>query len=1103
MSQEPKAGTGIDPEMLAAYIDKRLSPEQRAAVEAQLATDPDSYAVLVETIQAQDALNTDASAQVPEVRTVPEVPKGGVPRVRRWTMAAGVLATAAAIALVVWTQPDLLTLLRGERVDARFERLVAAVGDQRYVEARLTGGFHYGPLREVTRSAGSDLARQNLALLAASGEVQKEAQANASAENLGVLGIALLQLGDIDGAVAQLEQAVEIEPSGDRLSNLAAAYLSRAAVLQRDADMSLALETVERALAASPTLPEALYNRALILQKFRLTELAVKAWDAFLAVDDKSPWAEEARRNRAELLSQARNPTVAEAVQLVLRSPGDACGLAARDSLLMREVVEDVLLPTWADHLLSGTNGELQLLAAEQVGECLATHTPGALTPGAVKAIRRADHSGQRELALAHRLWRSGRIAYAKAAPDEFTPPFAEARGLFEKHGSPLSMWTRQYAVVGMFYRGQLEGAEHEISALEARPEVVPQGPLWARLQWLRGSIQFQRAAFGQSLVEYREALTAFEALREGEHVVAMYQSLAEAHGRLGLEREAWDAHGRALDRLESARDYRRIHSALTSPGYTAQVSGLYAAAFDFFSEGHGRAAAVGHTNYQFECEVGMGRALIALGRLAEAESIYRSALAMSAKVSNPSLRARHTSDIRAGLAEIASANQDYASSLKWIDEALNGLETVSSEYLVAMLHLQRGRTLTRLGRIDEAKAALARGIDVLESKRALLQQSVQRVAYTDRSWDLYGDIIALTAITQRHPEEALRWVDRSRARTIQDTRTTNRRSFDELLTPVLPNDRAVLVLAQTQDGLLLWLKHSRGIAFHVARTDIAERVTRAGDRLDDRLLSEAFRVIVGPFAEELRLVRRVTVVPDWATQSIPFAALIDGNEPWVFRTAIDLAPSVSLALAAVHEQDRFTAPQSIAVVTGAEAPSSAVPAALPGANDEARHIPGLYREAIALSGSTATVQALRTVMGRVDVLHVAMHARADGRYLDRFSLDIKDKITGLPLSAESILEGGRTPALVVLAACQTASGPRVRGEILMSLARPFMLAGTRHVLATLWDIPDNRTNQLMRAFHAELVSGSEPAIALAHAQRRFGESKSAWWSGFVLITVS
>ncbi len=123
MSNEPKAGQGLDPELLAAYVDHRLSPEQRAEVEARLATDPDAYELLVETMRAQDALQA-----APVV--VPFAAQTGSSRTRRWVIAGGVLAAAAAIILAVWIPrrgaPD-----GGNAVEPRLQKLVAAVGNER------------------------------------------------------------------------------------------------------------------------------------------------------------------------------------------------------------------------------------------------------------------------------------------------------------------------------------------------------------------------------------------------------------------------------------------------------------------------------------------------------------------------------------------------------------------------------------------------------------------------------------------------------------------------------------------------------------------------------------------------------------------------------------------------------------------------------------------------------------------------------------------------------------------------------------------------------------------------------------------------------------
>src|SRR5262245_52612186 len=54
MPAHPSPGR-LEPETRAAYIDGRLSEAERAAVEAEIAADPENYEWLVNTIDALDA----------------------------------------------------------------------------------------------------------------------------------------------------------------------------------------------------------------------------------------------------------------------------------------------------------------------------------------------------------------------------------------------------------------------------------------------------------------------------------------------------------------------------------------------------------------------------------------------------------------------------------------------------------------------------------------------------------------------------------------------------------------------------------------------------------------------------------------------------------------------------------------------------------------------------------------------------------------------------------------------------------------------------------------------------------------------------------------
>jgi CHAT domain-containing protein len=93
---------------------------------------------------------------------------------------------------------------------------------------------------------------------------------------------------------------------------------------------------------------------------------------------------------------------------------------------------------------------------------------------------------------------------------------------------------------------------------------------------------------------------------------------------------------------------------------------------------------------------------------------------------------------------------------------------------------------------------------------------------------------------------------------------------------------------------------------------------------------------------------------------------------------------------------------------------------------------------------------------------------------------------------------------LVVLSACQTALGKQVRGEGLVGLTRGFMHAGAPRVVASLWQVNDLATAELMKLFYRGMLKdGMRPAAALRVAQLELFKQKRRaapyFWSGFVI----
>jgi CHAT domain-containing protein len=93
---------------------------------------------------------------------------------------------------------------------------------------------------------------------------------------------------------------------------------------------------------------------------------------------------------------------------------------------------------------------------------------------------------------------------------------------------------------------------------------------------------------------------------------------------------------------------------------------------------------------------------------------------------------------------------------------------------------------------------------------------------------------------------------------------------------------------------------------------------------------------------------------------------------------------------------------------------------------------------------------------------------------------------------------------LVVLSGCQTALGQEVIGEGLIGLTRGFMHAGAPRVVASLWNVNDQATANLMKLFYQRMLKdGMRPAAALRAAQTAMWKTEPNVvpyrWGAFIL----
>ena len=92
---------------------------------------------------------------------------------------------------------------------------------------------------------------------------------------------------------------------------------------------------------------------------------------------------------------------------------------------------------------------------------------------------------------------------------------------------------------------------------------------------------------------------------------------------------------------------------------------------------------------------------------------------------------------------------------------------------------------------------------------------------------------------------------------------------------------------------------------------------------------------------------------------------------------------------------------------------------------------------------------------------------------------------------------------MAVLSCCHSGRG-KVKAEGVVGIARAFLGAGARSVIALLWAIDDEATLQFMRHFYKHLIAGQSAGESLNYAMEWVRESDSygvvKYWAPFVLI---
>jgi CHAT domain-containing protein/Tfp pilus assembly protein PilF len=322
-------------------------------------------------------------------------------------------------------------------------------------------------------------------------------------------------------------------------------------------------------------------------------------------------------------------------------------------------------------------------------------------------------------------------------------------------------------------------------------------------------------------------------------------------------------------------------------------------------------------------------------------------------------------------------------------------------------------------------------------------------------------------------------------------------------------------------------------------------------------------RILLGPVASRLGGKRLVIVAPG-ALSYLPFAALpapedkdrpVGDYEPLIAKHEVVSIPSASVLSVIRREMaGRQRAAKSVAVLadpvfessdprlaSAKNGKSSGETPAAPAADEE---LSGVTRAIRTMNFSDARAGFTRLAFSRQEAESIialtpkgtglkatdfsASRALAISRQLSQYRIlhfathgllnSERPELSGLVFSLidqegkpqdgflrlHEIYNLQLNADLIVLSACETGLGKEIKGEGLIGLTRGFMYSGAPRVVASLWNVDDLATAELIKLFYQRMLKDGMPAGAALRAAQLEMSRQKRWaspyfWAGFVL----
>lgn len=255
----------------------------------------------------------------------------------------------------------------------------------------------------------------------------------------------------------------------------------------------------------------------------------------------------------------------------------------------------------------------------------------------------------------------------------------------------------------------------------------------------------------------------------------------------------------------------------------------------------------------------------------------------------------------------------------------------------------------------------------------------------------------------------------------------------------------------------------------------------------------------------------QIFINPDAELYPLAFETLFQNNQFLAERFKISYTSSLAFIFPGINsnslnksEELAIYLPQYAEASNGSDIRSGL--SILKGAKEEAEELAKLFSTSIYTSDKLTKEDFINTSKN-AKLIHLAMHAEVNNTEpgLSRLLFN-NSKNENNHLYLEEIYGMNLAADLAVLSACNTGFGKETAKKSMASFQRAFTFAGVPATVASLWEVPDNSTKEIMKTFYTHLSKGLSKSESLQRAKQDYlnnhTNTKLAepyYWAGFVL----